>query len=225
MRNEYIVAAISGWNKDVFDIYTKGMKGNWHFVSTPEELNKLLISIKPKYIFFPHWRWIVPKSIIDKYECICFHMTDVPYGRGGSPLQNLIIRGHKETVLTALRMEEELDAGAIYFKQPLSLDGTAEQIYRRASALSWEMISSFVTMEPESTPQNGDVTVFKRRKPEQSQIPVNLSNEQVYDYIRMLDAPGYPYAFIRDKSYKVEFTNAEFVDGELMATAKIKIKE
>ncbi len=31
-----------------------------------------------------------------KFECVCFHMTDVPYGRGGSPLQNLIIREPQE---------------------------------------------------------------------------------------------------------------------------------
>jgi len=223
--SDFVVAAIGEWNKSAFDIHKKKTSGVWYFVLTPEELNKVLITIKPKYIFFPHWRWIVPKSILEEYECICFHMTDVPYGRGGSPLQNLIIRGHKETVLTALRMEEELDAGDIYFKQPLSLDGTAEQIYKRASALVWEMISKFVTTVPESTPQKGDVTYFKRRKPEQSQIPANFSNDQVYDYIRMLDAPGYPHAFISNDSYIIEFTNAEIINGELMATAKIKIKE
>jgi len=37
-------------------------------------------------------------------------MTDVPYGRGGSPLQNLIVRGHTETKLTALRCVRDLDA-------------------------------------------------------------------------------------------------------------------
>lgn len=222
---DYIVAAISGWNKEFFDAYTKKTSGNWYFVSTPEELNELLALISPRYIFFPHWRWIVPKSTLEKYECICFHMTDVPYGRGGSPLQNLIIRGHKETILTALRMEEELDAGAVYFKQPLSLNDTAEQIYKRASVLSWEMIGKFVRIEPEATPQNGEVTLFKRRKPGQSQIPSNLSSVQVYDYIRMLDAEGYPHAFIDIDNYKIEFTNAKLVDGDLTATAKIKNKE
>jgi len=223
--SDYIVAAISGWNKDTFDLYKKKISGHWHFVSTPEELNELLTLIRPRYIFFPHWRWIVPRSTLEKYECICFHMTDVPYGRGGSPLQNLIIRGHKETILTALRMEEELDAGAVYFKQPLLLAGTAEQIYKRASVLSWEMISNFVRIEPEGIPQNGEVTHFKRRKPEQSQIPSNLSNTQVYDYIRMLDAEGYPHAFVNINNYKIEFTSAEFVDGDLTAIVKIKSKE
>lgn len=32
-----------------------------------------------------------------------FHMTNFPYGRGGSPLQNLMKRGHHTTTITALR--------------------------------------------------------------------------------------------------------------------------
>ena len=60
-------------------------------------------------------------------------MTDLPYGRGGSPLQNLIIRGHKKTKISALRMVNELDAGPIYFKRSLSLNGNAQKIYSSCS--------------------------------------------------------------------------------------------
>ncbi len=58
------------------------------------EVSKLL-EFSPRYIFFPHWSWIIPKEIYEKFECVIFHMTDLPFGRGGSPLQNLIVRGHK----------------------------------------------------------------------------------------------------------------------------------
>jgi methionyl-tRNA formyltransferase len=57
-------------------------------------------------------------------------MTDIPYGRGGSPLQNLIARRRKKkTKLSALRMVEELDAGPVYTKTNISLMGRAEEIY------------------------------------------------------------------------------------------------
>jgi methionyl-tRNA formyltransferase len=143
--SDFIVAAIGEWNKDIFDKVTKEIPEAWHFTSTPNELNKLLETVNPKYIFFPHWRWVVPKDVIEKYECICFHMTDVPYGRGGSPLQNLIVRGHKKTVLSALRMEEGMDTGPVYFKEPLRLEGTAQDVFRRASKLSWQMIAYFIS--------------------------------------------------------------------------------
>ena len=67
-------------------------------------------------------------------------MTDLPYGRGGSPLQNLIIRGGKTTKLFAFRMTEEFDARPNYLKRNLSLEGTAREIFIRANYLSAKMI-------------------------------------------------------------------------------------
>lgn len=225
IKMNYIIASVGEWNKDAFAKCSVQIPGNWYFCDTPESLNVLLTKVQPRYIFFPHWRWIVPKSILENHECICFHMTDVPYGRGGSPLQNLIFRGHKDTVLTALRMEEELDSGPVYFKKQLSLDGTAEEIYKRAADLSWKMIEDFVQNEPSAVLQSGKVVTFKRRKPEQSAIPSDLIVEQIYDYIRMLDAPGYPYAFIEASGYRFEFTKAELKNGELTANVKLTIKD
>ena len=44
-------------------------------------------------------------------------MTDLPYGRGGSPLQNLILKGKKTTKITAFKMIDKIDAGPIYLKK------------------------------------------------------------------------------------------------------------
>ena len=80
---------------------------------TIENLNKL----SPSYIFFPHWAYIIPKEIFSNYQCIVFHMTDLPYGRGGSPLQNLILAGKKKTKISAIDVVEEIDAGDIFLKK------------------------------------------------------------------------------------------------------------
>ena len=222
MRVNYVVAAVGDWNKDCFDRYVQSLDGDWNFVDTPEKLNELISEVTPRCIFFPHWRWIVPAHIVEKHECVCFHMTDVPYGRGGSPLQNLIVRGHKETKLTALRMVKELDAGPVYLKEPLSLDGSAEEIYHRASELTWRIIQQLVEGCITTIPQLGEPTFFKRRTPDQSEIPEGLTLDQVYDYIRMLDAPGYPKAFIRQAGKVVEFHKASYVDGDLTANVTIR---
>ena len=80
-------------------------------------------------------------------------MTDVPYGRGGSPLQNLIMDGKTETQVTALRMTEEMDAGPVYVKRPMSLEGRAEEIYLRAGAISWDLIFWMIANKPKPIPQ------------------------------------------------------------------------
>lgn len=214
----YIVLGSKSWNREVFDRTLRVLPGRWKFISAPEELTPDLVqSLAPRYLFFLHWSWKVPAEIVHGFECVCFHMTDVPYGRGGSPLQNLILRGHRDTTLTALRMVEAFDAGPVYLKRPLSLEGSAREILSRASDLSAEMIQTILATHPTPEPQCGEPTIFKRRKPSESAIPPQLSTTQLYDFIRMLDAEGYPAAFLEHAGFRFEFTEAALQNGTLVA--------
>ena len=218
----YLVVGCKPWNRRVFDDELSGFTGKWHYIGSPEEFSvERIRELSPRYIFFLHWSWKVPKEVVDTYECVCFHMTDLPYGRGGSPLQNLILRGHAETKLTALRMVEDLDAGPVYMKEPLSLKGSAEAIYEAATRLSVEMIKRFVGAEPVAMPQEGEVVTFKRRKPEESRIAGLSTIRELHDFIRMLDAEGYPRAFVEHDNFRFEFSRSSLCEGHLVAQVKI----
>lgn len=167
-----------------------------------------LESLAPELVFFPHWSWIIPEEVHSRFECVIFHMTDLPYGRGGSPLQNLLVRGHTETMLSALRCTRELDAGPVYMKRRLTLDGTAEEILARASGLMEEMIATIVRDRPEPVQQTGEVVAFKRRSPADGDIAGLESLTDVHTYIRMLDAEGYPPAFLETNHLRLEFDRA-----------------
>jgi methionyl-tRNA formyltransferase len=218
----FVVAGCKPWNKRAYDeLIARFSGGEWLFVTNPEQLSGVLIDSQPRYIFFVHWSWIVPNEIITKYECVCFHMTDLPYGRGGSPLQNLIMRGHDKTKLTALRMVEELDAGPVYYKEDLSLEGNAEEIYIRATYLSVQMIVRIIEEHPQPIPQDGREVVFKRRKPSESNIPQLNSIDSLYDFIRMLDAEGYPHGYLEHAGFVYEFRRAALYDGRILADVTI----
>jgi methionyl-tRNA formyltransferase len=217
----FIVAGCKPWNRRVYDELIAHFPGEWLFVSNPEQLNDGLIDSHPRYLFFLHWTWIVPKDIIQKYECVCFHMADVPYGRGGSPLQNLILRGQHQTKLTALRMIKELDAGPVYFKEDLSLEGNAEEIYIRATYLSAQMIQRIIEEHPQPIPQEGDAVIFRRRKPSESQIQQLSSIQSLYDFIRMLDAEDYPHAYLEYAGFRYEYHRAALYDGRIIADVTI----
>jgi methionyl-tRNA formyltransferase len=63
-------------------------------VTDPGDLAvEMLAALDPRYVFFPHWSHRIDSAIFERFECVIFHMTDLPFGRGGSPLQNLIARG------------------------------------------------------------------------------------------------------------------------------------
>lgn len=153
-------------------------------------------------------------------------MTDLPYGRGGSPLQNLIVRGNEKTKVSAIKVVESMDAGAVYLKEELALYGTADEIFMRASKILFEkMIPKMLEGNIVPEEQCGEVTVFKRRKPKESNIDELDSMQAIYDYIRMLDGEGYPKAFIETDHFRVEFSRASLKSDGILTDAKIILKK
>ncbi len=195
-------------------------------ITNPSELTEdLFMRLDPDWVFFPHWSWKIPSYIYSLYRCVIFHMTDLPYGRGGSPLQNLIVRGHQETKISAIRVAEEMDAGPVYMKKTLSLHGTAEEIFIRASDIIFsEMIPNILTNSIEPLEQIGEPVVFKRRTKAESAINECKTLDRLYDLIRMLDGEGYPPAFFETEEFIFEFTRASRKVGFILADVKIKKK-
>jgi len=219
----YWVLGRHPWNKRVFDEVISKFPGEWRYIGWPEQLTSELVNqYKPDKLFFMHWSWKVPKEITDNYECIAFHPSDLPQGRGGSPVQNQIIEGHDITKLTAFRMTDELDAGPVYLKSWLNLTGTAESIYVEMSEEVAEMIEYILTEDIQPTPQDSGIwRTYKRRTPEMSEIKYLHSLEEVYDFIRMLDAEGYPKAFLNIDGYRYEFDHALMYDNRVEAHVTI----
>lgn len=220
----FVIATIKSWNIKKAEEMIKKSKHQIKLITDKNELNyENLNSFNPEYIFFPHWSWIIPDNVYNNFNCVVFHMTDLPYGRGGSPLQNLIVRGVENTKISALKVDGGLDTGPIYLKKDLNLYGSAEEIFLRASNLIFdEMIPEIINNEIIPKEQKGEVVEFKRRKPYQSEIKKDFSILKVYDYIRMLDAEDYPEAFIEYGDLKLEFSRAKLTADGIVADVKIK---
>ena len=124
--------------------------------------------------------------------CIQFHASNLPLGRGGSPIQNQILLGVKKTKLSAFKISEKLDEGPVCLKRDLELKGRAIDIYKNIETIII-MAQKIVKMKKiKFFKQNGKVSYFKRRKKHQSKIDFffrKIKNlDKLYDYLRMLDA-------------------------------------
>ena len=218
----FLIVSSKPWNRRLAEELQSCIGGRWIQISSSEQFTLSRVrELAPRYIFVPHWSEKIESAIVDTYECVIFHENDVPYGRGGSPIQNLIERGHRETVVSAIRAIEEFDAGAVYLKRPVSLHGTASEIFWRVNIIVRDMIVEIVRSDIKPFPQSGQVVTFKRRTPEQSDLSELTELSKVFDYIRMLDAEGYPHAFIESASLRFEFTSATYQEGEVCASVRI----
>lgn len=220
----FIMVSEKPWHKELFkEIGKEFAHYDWIFLSKQEEFTVENISrIDPGKIFIPHWSYIIPSSIFEKYDCIVFHMTDLPFGRGGSPLQNLVTKGFQETKISALKVERGLDTGPIYLKRPLTLCGTAKEIFLRSNSIIGQMISEIISQELQPSPQEGEVVEFKRRKPEDGKMNDLDQLSKMYDFIRMLDCEGYPSAYIENENFRFEFSRASLKsEKEILADVRI----
>ena len=219
---KYIVASSKKW----FFKYPKSDKYKKLSIFNIKDKEKLnldyLAEINPRYIFFPHWSWKVESEIINKYECVVFHTAPLPYGRGGSPIQNLIIKGFKKAPLSALKMIDELDAGPIYDQSEISLDGSLDEILMRLAIECERMITKICSLKikPEIE-QKGEVFLFKRLTEKDNELDFDSSLKEIYNKIRMVDGEEYKKSYIRLGNYKVEFSSAELNGNKLNARINI----
>jgi methionyl-tRNA formyltransferase len=223
----YLIVSEKKWNySSLLELKKTFPNDHWVYAEKKTEFTyEKVKQIEPEYIFIIHWSYIIQENIFKNYKCILFHMTDLPFGRGGSPLQNLIAGGIYKTKISAIAVEKKLDAGKVYLKADLDLLGSAEEIFMRADNEIYKMIKKLIKSKIKPVPQKGNPTFFKRRTPEMSNIESIDSLIKLYDHIRMLDAEGYPHAYFENKFFRFEFTRSTMkTDKIIIADVRITPK-
>jgi len=80
---KYIVATIKKWNINQYYLSKPKKSKNWYIITDPKKLTfKYVNSIKPRYIFFPHWsKKVKKKSLlilnVFAFMQLMFHMVAV----------------------------------------------------------------------------------------------------------------------------------------------------
>lgn len=218
----YIIITKKIWDSNNF----KNLEKNITLLNNLK-INKIK-KINPKIIFFIHWSKYIPKNIYENFTCIQFHSSNLPKGRGGSPIQNQIIQKIKKTKISAFKVSNILDSGPICLKENLYLNGNAKNILKRMEKTSVKMIKKLIKKKKINfKKQVGKPTFFKRRKPSESRIKlynVHTIND-FYDLLRMLDAPEYPKAFIKLKKFNFTFSDIKKRGNKIIAQIEIKKNE
>jgi methionyl-tRNA formyltransferase len=115
----------------------KKLKDNQEFISNLKALTSNL------YIVAAYGR-IIPKEILEipKYKTLNAHPSLLPKYRGASPIQSALLAGEKETGVTIILLDEEMDHGPIIAQQKISLkeNETAEDLKKKLGDLGAELL-------------------------------------------------------------------------------------
>jgi len=136
------------------------------------------------------------------------HPSLLPKFRGGSPIQNQIIRNIKKSAVTIFKINEVIDGGDILYQSKLSLKGSLNDIFKRMSEIGFRGTQKILNSKKIKQKKQNDskATYYKRRKPEESEITVQELKKSnpvyIYNKLRMLADP-YPNPFIKIKNKKL----------------------
>ena len=144
------------------------------------------------------------------------HESDLPIGKGWSPLTWQILEGKNHIPVTLLEAADQVDSGPIYAQRWLEFTGTEliDDLREGQADATLDLCRWFVDHYPQSArqakEQHGSESFYSRRRPENSEIDLNKSIAQQFNLLRVVDNERYPAFFEWQGSrYNLRITDSE----------------
>lgn len=175
-----------------------------------KEIVDRIKEINPDLIVVVAYGKIISKEIIDipKYGIINVHSSLLPKYRGASPIHSAILNGDKESGVSIMYIEEELDAGDVILKEycPIEEEDTLGILHDRLKELGAIGLEKTLDLI-----ENGEVKAEKQKhseatfvKPitkEQSRIKWGNNTEVIYNQVRGLNP--FPGAYTENENKEI----------------------
>jgi methionyl-tRNA formyltransferase len=157
---------------------------------------------------------ILKKDVLDKYKSVIVaHPSDLPKGKGWSPLAWQILEGKNQIVVSLIEAAESVDSGNIYFQEVINLNGYElnDEIKEIQFNVTLSLVIKYVESFPmEGIKQIGVETFYPKFLKENNRLDINKSIHDQFNLFRIVDNENYPAFFEIDgytyliKIYKEE---------------------
>ena len=175
-------------------------------------INKVLNKYNVKLVLCYGWSWIIPKKIHENFICVGLHPSKLPNFKGGSPIQNQIIKGIKSTYISVFRINKDIDGGGIFQQRKVNISVSLKKIFSQLTKvgfyISKDLLEKFINGNLKFKKQKKYNKVYKRRTPKESLFDLKKVKKITFakfnNFVRALNDP-YPNAYfcLNKKAYKV----------------------
>lgn len=146
------------------------------------------------------------KALDKNKHNLVVHESDLPKGKGWSPLTWQILEGKNEIPITLFEAAEGVDSGVIYFQDTIHLEGNElnYEIKNKQGEVTNDLIIKFINSYPNVTgkEQKGEESFYPKRTPKDSELDIHKSIEEQFNLLRVCDNERYPAWFeINGKRY------------------------
>ncbi|MCT4628554.1 hypothetical protein [Winogradskyella sp.] len=126
------------------------------------------------------------------------HESDLPKGKGWSPVSWQVLEGVSRIPVTLFEAAEKVDSGRIYGKQYMELEGheLLTEIKHQQGIKTQELILEFLRNFPvEGKEQEGEESFYPRRTNKDSELDINQTIKDQFNLLRICDNERYPAFF------------------------------
>lgn len=155
---------------------------------------------KGELAFFLGCESIISYKLLERNKHnLVVHESDLPEGKGWSPLTWQILEGKNDIPITLFEAVYEVDSGEIYLQEFIHLNGNelSDEIKRKQGEYSKKLIIEYVNNYPNiiSRKQEGKGSIYKKRTPKNSELDINKSIKEQFNLLRVVDNKRYPAFF------------------------------
>ena len=145
---------------------------------------------------------LVPAQVRERFRhTLVVHESDLPQGKGWSPLTWQILEGRNRIPVTLIEAAKRVDSGPIYAQRWLEFQGheLIDELRTGQAAATHDLCRWFVDEYPHSAeqarPQQGEESLYPRRRPADSRLDPRKSLAEQFDLLRVVDNGRYPAFF------------------------------
>ena len=136
------------------------------------------------------------------------HESDLPSGRGFSPLTWQILEGLDRIPVCLFEAEAEADAGPVVYRDRLDFQGheLIGEMRKSLGEKTVELCLRFMdeAAPPEGAPQSGEPSAYPRRAPEDSRLDPDDTIARQFGLLRVVDNARYPAYFdLKGQRYRI----------------------
>jgi methionyl-tRNA formyltransferase len=183
-----------------FISYAKSLKSVLSKTNETRLIGSLDECVNGDILFILSCEKIIKKNVRDLYSYpLVVHASDLPRGKGWSPLSWQIVEGKKTIVLTMFLATSKVDDGPIVMKRALDFTGY-ELIDELRDLMGGVIINMCVAfaIEPnkfEQVHQFGEESFYSRRTALHSELDPDKTLREQFNILRVVDNDRYPAYF------------------------------
>ncbi len=171
-----------------------------------------ILALKPDLIVTAAYGQIVGMKLLNspKYRSINVHASLLPKYRGGAPIHKAIMDGEKETGVSIMYMEKQMDAGDILAQKSIPILDTDncgtmfEKLSYLGRDLLIETIDKLINNQITPIKQNeNDATFAYNISKEEELLDFSKNATEVFNHIRGLNPNPVAYMMLGEEKLKV----------------------